>query len=205
MRFRKVNIGTKFRSLFRNKLDRARLKNRDFTILTNHCLGGIILHDLGLQFNTPTVNLKILPDDFIRFLEDPHKYASLELVEIPSEFSYPMGMLGDIPIYFVHYKTFEEAKAAWERRLSRVNWDNLRIMMTIRDGCTQETLERFEALPYRHKVFFANEPHPNCPSCHYARLDNGKPLPGYISDIINIWGKRAFQCNGFNYIQFLNK
>ena len=27
------------------------------SIICNNCLGGVVLHDLGLPFNTPTINL----------------------------------------------------------------------------------------------------------------------------------------------------
>ena len=199
-------VGGICRKVIRNRLDLLRLKNKDFSILTNHCMGGIIYHDLGLKFLSPTINLKILPDDFIRFLEDMDRYLSIPLKEVTdSELPYPVGALGDITVYFVHYHSFAEANAAWEKRKQRINKNNLRIMMTTRDGCSPDTLTRFEALPYEHKVFFSNEPHKQCQSCHWARLDNGKPLPGYISDIVSVFGKRAFQCNGFDYIRFLNR
>ena len=77
-------------------------------------------------------------------------------------------------------------------------------MMTVRDGCAEDTLKRFDKIE-GNKVLFANEPHADIKCCHWARLDSGKPLPGYISDIVNIFGKRAFQCNGFDHISFLNK
>lgn len=56
----KIRIGMLFRRIFRNKFDRLRLQNKDFSIISNHCMGGIISHDLGLEFKSPTVNLKIV-------------------------------------------------------------------------------------------------------------------------------------------------
>ena len=111
----------------------------------------------------------------------------------------------DSYIYFVHYKDFGDAVAKWHERARRINIENLIIMMTARDGCRDETLQRFEELNYQHKVCFTLMPYENHPHCKYARLDNGKLLKGYISDMVNIFGKRAFECNGFDYIAFLNK
>ncbi len=163
-------------------------------------MGGIISHDLGLQFLSPTVNLRILPDDFIRFAEDLKGYLSLEItpVEEPTV-SYPVGLLGDVKLWFVHYHSFEEAVSAWNRRKERLNWENIRIMMTVREMCNDDILSRFEKLPYK-KVAYANEAHPQFPSVvHYTKPD------GYISDIIDIFGTRGYQSSGFDYIDFPNQ
>lgn len=203
-----IRIGRKNRAYFRNRIDRSRLKDTDFSIITNHCMGGIICHDLGLPFRSPTVNLKILPDDFIVFVENLEEYLSLPVIEAQdTAVSYPVGVLrgsaGDVRLYFVHYHSFDEAVSCWNRRRGRVNMDDLRIMMTIRDGCEQETIDRFSKLPYEYKVLFADEEHPECDCAVYSHLSFGRPLPGYISDVINIWGKRAYEC-GFDYVRFLN-
>lgn len=47
-------VGGICRRVTRNRVDLLRLKNKDFSILTNHCMGGIIYHDLGLKFLSPT-------------------------------------------------------------------------------------------------------------------------------------------------------
>lgn len=198
----------------KNRKDRKRLINKDFTIITNHCMGGFIYHDLGLQFFSPTINLKILPDDFIELAEHLKYYMEQPMLEAQVEGSpYPVGLLPKlggaesdcIYIHFVHYKTFEEGKKKWEQRARRINRDNIVIMMTARDGCEYSTLERFEKLPYKQRICYTLKPYPEFPHTKYAAFDNGKPLTGYISDMVNIFGKRAFECNGFDYISFLNK
>lgn len=203
-----IVIGSRTRYYLRNRIDKKRLTDTDFSIITNHCMGGIIYHDLGLPFLSPTINLKILPDDFIIFIENLEEYLSLPIIEVEDDsVSYPVarinGSCGPVTIWFVHYNSFDEAATIWNKRKERVIFDNIRVMMTIRDGCTQDTIDRFSALRYENKVMFANEPHPECECAVYSHLPNGKPLPGYISDIINIWGKRAYEC-GFDYIRFLN-
>lgn len=203
-----IKIGYKIRDLIRNRLDRRRLRNRNFSIISNHCMGGIIYHDLGMQFLTPTINLKILPDDFIIFVENLDEYLSLPVEEVDHcSVPYPVGRIngshGSVIIWFVHYKSFENAVDSWNKRKERINYENLKIMMTIRDGCKQDTIDRFSKLPFKHKVLFADEEHPECDCSVYSHLSFGRPLPGYISDVINIWGKRAYEC-GFDYIRFLN-
>ena len=202
MRNYKLAIGTKLRK-FRNKKMRKKLKNKP-SIITNHCIGGIISHDLGLQFKSPTVNLKILPDDFIKFIENLDKYLNAEFVEIESELNYPVAKLDDITVYFVHYKTFEQAVQKWNERKARIDFNNIRVIMTAREGASEETLKRFDALPYK-KVLFDDVAHPELKCAIHSHRRGGKPLGNvYISDIVTITGKRAFEINGFKLVDFLN-
>ena len=43
--------------------------DRNVTILSMNCTGGILYHELGLPFLSPTINLYIQAEDFIRFCE----------------------------------------------------------------------------------------------------------------------------------------
>lgn len=203
-------LQTAFKSK-KNKKDQKRLINKNFSIISNHCMGGFIYHDLGKKFLSPTINLKIAPDDFVVFLKHLKYYISQEILPAPEKIEkYPVGKIKRfnsddfIYIYFVHYHDFQEAVDKWYSRTKRINWDNLIIMMTARDGCTYSSLEDFENLDYEAKVCYTLKPYPEFPHCKYARLDNGKELKGYISDMVNIKGKRAFECNGFDYVAFLN-
>ena len=36
---------------------RRRVKNRRFLLIASDCNGGLLLHDLGMQFTMPTVNM----------------------------------------------------------------------------------------------------------------------------------------------------
>lgn len=63
-----------------NRLNRLRLKNKEFSLISSNCNGGMILHDLGLRFNSPFVNLWISPSDFIKMLGRLNYYMSCELV-----------------------------------------------------------------------------------------------------------------------------
>lgn len=198
----KLAIGNRMRIL-RNKKMRKKLKNKP-SIIANHCIGGIISHDLGLKFLSPTVNLKILPDDFIKFIENLQEYLDADFVEIPSELPYPVGRLKDITVYFVHYKTFDEAVKKWNERKARIDFNNIRVMMTARDGAKYATLWRFDKLPYK-KVMFDDEAHPEIKCAVHSHRKGGKPLGNvYISDIVTITGKRAFELNGFDLVEFLN-
>ncbi len=98
--------------LYKNRKIR-RLKNNNPTIISSNCNGGMILHDLGLKFNTPTINLLFEASDYIKFVSDLDRYLSEDLVEAESDKPYPVGLIGDVRVYLMHYKSFNEAKDKW--------------------------------------------------------------------------------------------
>ena len=117
---------------------KKRLKNRDFTIIASNCNGSFMYHDMGLRYLTPTVNLAIGMDDFVKMAENLKQYMEQEIVEVKGENGCPVGLLGDIRINFVHYDTFEEGRKKWEERKKRIHWENLFIIGTEKDGCSYE-------------------------------------------------------------------
>ena len=86
-------IGKKYRKLIRNKIERKKIKNKEFTILSNTCIGGIIYNDLGQRFLSPTINLYITPKDFVEFLENLDDYLSSEIEPVKSLLNYPIGKI----------------------------------------------------------------------------------------------------------------
>lgn len=185
------------------KILRIKLKNKDFSVIASNCNGGTILSDLGVRFNTPTINLFFYPKDFLNFvsrLEDNLKY---ELIEVPSDYNYPVGSLNNIKIHFMHYKTFEEAKEKWDLRKYRINYDNLFIMCTDRDGCTYEQIERFDKLPYKNKIMFTNKEYNEFKSCYYIKGFENQQSVGILSNYIGNTSKRYL--NKFNFVKWFNQ
>lgn len=75
-------------------------------------------------------------------------YLSYDLQFInKTDRDYPCALLGDILINFVHYTTEEDAKACWYRRLSRINWDNIYIILYEREDTTREDLLSLRNIP----------------------------------------------------------
>lgn len=58
---------------------RRRLKNESFTLLANNCNGGFIYHDLGVRFNSPTINMFFTLDHYFDFLEHITEYLQEEI------------------------------------------------------------------------------------------------------------------------------
>lgn len=190
-----------------NEKNRKRLKNKDISIISMNCTGGILSHDLGMQFKSPTVNLFFRAEDFIKFCENLEYYLGIdEFVEctdssIIEERTYPIAYLGDLTLFLVHYHSVTEAQKKWNERKKRVNWDNIVIINTDREGMTEELKERFEKLPYR-KVMFVHQPDEKHPSCFYIRGYENQASVGIITDHDTWDGKRPI--DQFDWVGFLN-
>jgi len=186
-------------------IKRIRLKNKTLTVFSSNCNGGYILHDLGLPFNSPTINLFFLPDHFLKFAGSPETYLSAELKETQIEgIAYPVGQLKDILLFFMHYHSFDEAKQAWERRSKRVNMDNVYILMTDKNGCTYEHIKRFEELPYKNKVIFTHKKYEEFPSSFYISGFETENEVGILSDFKPQFLKRRW-LDEFDYVRFFNQ
>lgn len=189
----------------RNWVNRRRLKNRAFSLFSSNCNGACILHDLGLEFCSPFVNLWMTAPDFVKLLESPRDYlaADLEFAE-DSGYAYPVARVLDVTVHFAHYKTAEEAESAWRRRCQRVNWDDLFVLMTDRDGCDEDILRRFDALPYPHKVIFTHVPRPDIASAVYIPGFEEQEAVGNCVEFVNGWsGKRYYDY--FDYVKWFNQ
>lgn len=162
---------------------RRKLNARDFTIISNNCWAGTAVYQpFGLKYNTPTVGLFFMDDDYIRFLERFDWYVKLKpkLIEPQNSryynkiskngstsVSYPIATLGDdIEIHFLHYQSPQEAIIKWQRRAARINYNKLLIKASLRDTTrdgANDFVRRFDALPYRNKICFV--PYGDCVEC----------------------------------------
>jgi uncharacterized protein (DUF1919 family) len=143
---------------------RTRLRSTDFSIISNNCWGGFIYRYFGLPYTSPTIGLFIYPPDYVRFLENLHYYLALDVEFLTGDESkytqaqpvtYPIGRLDDVELFFMHYRTPEDARESWNSRKQRINYDNLLVKFSERSPlCTPEIVERFAALDYPHKICF---------------------------------------------------
>lgn len=186
-------------------IKRMRLKNKTMTVFANNCNGGIILHDLGCPFNTPTINTGFYPDHYFKFLSDPEKYLSAEIEETGMmDGTFWFGKLKDINIRIAHYKSFAEAQEAWKRRRNRVDLNNVYIFMTDKDGCTYEHIKQFDELPYKHKVIFTHKEYPEFASAYYIPGFEDQGEVGILSD----WKPQLLRrrwLDDFDYVSFFNQ
>ena len=188
-----------------NRFKRLRLKNQHFTVISNNCIAGCVLHDLGQRFYTPTVNLYIPFPDYTKFLQNLRHYVWAEIEDITSSLSTcPIGLVGgEIKVYFLHYKTFDDAKEAWCRRRERIDWENLYVVLVERDGCTADDLKEFDSLPYPNKIAFTHKKYPFIKSSFCIKGYEGKLELGNIMDYTGPFGKRVY--DQFNWVRFFNQ
>lgn len=193
-----------FRRLI-NGYNRLRLKNKEFSLFSSNCNGACICHDLGLRFRSPFVNLYLSAEDYVKFLTAPEAYleSSLKFLD-GEEAAYPVAGLKDITIHFVHYSSPEEAEEAWKRRKQRIDWDNLFILMSDKDGCTEELLARFDALPYKNKVVFTHIPRPNVKSAVYIPGFETESEVGNCDAFVSEGSGRKY-FDAFDYVKWFNE
>lgn len=164
-----IKINEKYLSKVRNK----RLKTKDFTIISNNCWGAWVYRNYNLPYLSPTIGLFIMPKDYLRFINNLEYYlkkCKLKFIDFKSSkyydyfnsqdklINYPIGLLDDIEIFFVHYKSREEAKEKWERRVKRVNWNNLIIKFNDQNGCGEKEIIEFNKInKYKKMLCFTSK------------------------------------------------
>ena len=166
---RKINvfIRRKFRRIFQDQLckkDIELLKDKNFVIIANNCWGGEIYNWFKRPYNSPFVGLYLNGPCFVKLLSNFSHYMSQELKFINySAYSatapnYPVALLGDVEIHFLHYKSEDEAREKWTRRTSRMleesNLDNYFFKICDLNGGSENVLNEFHQLPFRNKVSF---------------------------------------------------
>jgi uncharacterized protein (DUF1919 family) len=151
---------------------RAKLKNRDFSIIGNNCFVGGIYHKYGLKYTSPTIWTYIFAEDYLNLLENLEWYLHqpLEFIESSkhdvfenfpklADQKYPIGLLGgDVEIHFLHYKTQRKALDKWTTRLKRLRMDKLFVLFSDSKEFKEEHLEKFSRLPFKNKIFFSAKP-----------------------------------------------
>lgn len=190
----------------KNQATRGRLKHGSVSILSMNCTGGILYHDLGLPFLSPTINMYMQAEDFIKFCEDlPHYLSIEEMTEcndpaIKGDRTYPVAFLDDIKLFLVHYRSVAQAQGKWNERKQRIQEDSIVIIATDRDGMTHALKDRFEKLPYP-KVMFVHRPDHH-PSSFYLKGYEADESVGIITEPIGWKGIRPI--DQFDWIGLLN-
>lgn len=138
-------------------LSMSREQGKEISIISNNCWGGITYHYLGIENKSPFINLAIDDEDYIKIVNNLDYYLDLTPRDGGLEFnrvnntSYPVGILDDVRINFLHYKDFEEAKDKWECRKQRINKNHLFFMIYTED---KEMLHLFNGIGSNHKACF---------------------------------------------------
>ena len=168
--------------LLKRNIDRKTLRNKDFTLISNDCWGGELYQYFDLAYSTPFVGLYVMAPCYLKLLKNPKyylglslsfakvsKYEEVELTREKGAHKFPVGVLDDIEIQFMHYKSEEEAKAKWERRVNRINWDNIFVKIDgSKDYATFNLMQDFDSLTYP-KICIVKDPQPSILSAIFVK------------------------------------
>lgn len=130
-------------------------------------LGGICYEYFNLPKQSPTVGCYFFAADYIKFLTNLHYYFSINLrfisykeskhkdtLEQNSQTTCPIAVLDDIEIVFLHYKTEDEVREKWVRRVSRINWDNIIVKFSYMNNCNDDLVRQFTKMNFHKKILF---------------------------------------------------
>lgn len=189
----------------RRKKMRAALKNMAPTFLCPNCIGGILFHDLGLQFRSPTVNTMMTQRDFKKFVLDLNHYLERELCFFDHpEHDFPCAKLDDVTVHFTHYHTEAEAAEKWKARTARMDRENLFVFLTERDGLTEEEIRTLSGIHARGLVVFTAKAYPDIP---YALQIPRYAADGEVGNILEkSWldGSREYE-KYFDFVKWFNE
>lgn len=165
------------------------------SIISCNCIGGVLMSELNMVFNTPTVNCYINTPDFLKLCQNLEEYMSMPLKYAPEPIQsaqrYPLIYLGDILIHAVHYQSFEEFCNTWNRRKARINYNRLFLIFTDRDNFEESLLKQIEELPYK-KVLFSSKNYSQydfiCTISEFKNCDEVGNMTGFKKGIT--WNRR---------------
>lgn len=191
---------------------RKAVKSRDFTIISNNCWGGRTYQYFDMPYLSPTVGLYFYSADYLKFVSDLHRYLDTPLKFIcASDSKYyeelknrgqtekVIGVLDDVEIVFLHYKSEEEALEKWNRRKERINFNNVILKYSWSNLCEEEHLEAFDKLPFDNKIMLVDKTRKDKYKCavYWSGKINDKgivgdtePYPGNLN-LKNLLSKQA--------------
>jgi len=146
-----------------------------FTIICDDCWSHGPYLDCGVEYNTPFIGIRIEPPCYLELLKDLQGYVESPLSFITrSKYDYinswrencrldfPIAILKNkVELLFVHELNEEISREKWQRRLERINWNNLFIKFREAPWVFQpEYLLGFHQLQYEYKICFTMQERP---------------------------------------------
>ncbi len=148
------------------------VKDKMVCIVGNNCIGADVAKKLRLRYNSPTVNLQIMPAQYSKFCENIEYYLKQEIVELkkmtyeqkeiiyevykktPEQLGFPFGIIDDIIVCFQHYSNFYEAKSQWDRRKVRFDKKKAGYILIADPRDSEEGIKSFCNLQIKNRVLF---------------------------------------------------
>lgn len=181
--------------------------NKRIRILSTNCMGGILYHDTGKPFDSPTINCTISGMDFINLCEDPDYYMTrTPALHSTSAQGYPIADVGGIKVKGVHYRGIDDFSDKWLRRGARfLEQKDAEILVIASDAQikTDEEIEAFHNLPYRKVCFTVRS---DIPYEEFVTVDAFRES-GEMGDLTRysgLLGKRIFE-KEFDFVKWINE
>lgn len=153
------------------------LKKSKISIISNNCWGGLVYHTLGMECLSPFKNLYLEDEDYINLLQNLREYLKTPMeflrydIDVHSKERYPIMRLGDISVHCNHDQRPEDALENWNRRLKKINYDNLFVELYTSN---KNMAEKFISLEqYRNKICFVPF-RTNCENMLQLKLNLGQ-------------------------------
>ena len=141
------------------------------SVISNNCMGGCLLHDLHIMYQSPTVSLQILPEEYCKFCINIEKYMKAELIECKKEElseehkrylmkmfdkipDMPYGLVDDVLVCFQHYPTFADGADMWNRRKTRFDPQHIAYIFYVRGELYMNELMDFINLRLPNSIVF---------------------------------------------------
>lgn len=159
--------------LYKNTIGRinnSRIKNKNLTIISNNCWGGIFYRDNNLKYLSPTCGLFFIGQEYIKFIYNLKKYISIDEIKFINvneskyndylnkiQYKGIIGKIDDLEICFMHYKSEKEVLEKWNRRKKRINWNNILYKFNDQNFCRYEDLKKFNEFESDRKICFTSK------------------------------------------------
>ena len=149
----------KFRTEPRKKMEG---KNMDISIIATNCVGGEIYHILGRKFNTPFINDSMDRKHFItmachfkEYMVAPYRLEKAQTVNGVYLYLEPEG-LPVVRIRFPHDTDETVVKTNWDKRVKRINYDNLAFICDDR-GLDESDYEKYDQVSGGKKIMLTSK------------------------------------------------
>ncbi len=191
------------------EIKKKKLKNKNFTIISNNCFGGIVYRNNHLPYQSPTCGLFFMAPEYIKFIFNIKKYTyDVEIKEINIEeskyanylkenkYDGIIGKIDDLEVCFLHYEDINEINEKWNRRSKRINWDKIIYKFNDQNLCTYKELKEFEKFNAKNKICFTAKKYEDINSIQLKQFEKEK----YVLDDT----KEKNYRNYFNIYKYIN-
>ena len=179
----KIALSNKIKFVYYNTIKRYHslmIRNKNVSVISNNCWGGFMYQSCNLPYNTPFIGLYMYAPEYIALLRNlkenlkqPIRFISTEESKYKHLISrkYIIGVLGNtgIEIVFMHYRSEDEVLEKWQRRLSRLDYNNLIVKFSDTDECSDALVEEFDKMQFEHKICFTGKPYPCLKSVKFMK------------------------------------